>query len=159
MLEGPMDSETLKAIHSISPEQICSPFSIERTPDETSKALEKLKAATGIPGSLDRYRERLGRRLNAELAFLQAMKAKKPLLESTREFVQSTKRKEFEGLAKAYTSAGADSAKRKETAAQLYDFYNEAIDANPEDEFHRAIRTMNVQYICSFEESDESESE
>jgi hypothetical protein len=164
MLEGPLTQDTLKAVHAVSPEEICSPFSVERTPEETKGAIEKLKAATGLPSALDRYREKLTRRLKAELSFLDALpeskKSKSPaqLIEATREYVPVAKRKEFENLAKSFATV-ADAAKRKEVTGQIYDFYNEAIDANPEDEFHRAIRTMNVQYICSFEESDEGDSE
>src|SRR5262245_29599515 len=65
VLEGPLDPSTLKAIHSISPEEICSPFSADRTAEETRRAIDKLKAATGVPGSLDVYRDRLARRLKA----------------------------------------------------------------------------------------------
>jgi hypothetical protein len=165
MLEGPLTQDSLKAIHAVSPEEICSPFSVERTQDETRGALEKLKAATGLPSALERYREKLTRRLKAELVFLEALpetrksKSAAQLIETTKEYVQASKRKEMESLAKSFAASAPDSGKRKELASQLYDFYNEAIDANPEDEFHRAIRTMNVQYICSFEESDEGDSE
>jgi hypothetical protein len=164
-LEGPLTQAQLKAIHSVSPEEICSPFSSERTPDETRKAIERLKGISGLPGSLDRYRDRLARRLNAELAFLESMQdAKKSknaqsLVENTKDYILTPKRKEFDALAKAFVATEADSAKRKELGSQLFDFYNDAIDASPEDEFHRAIRTMNVQYTCSFEESEEGESE
>jgi len=164
MLEGPLTQETLKSIHAVSPEEICSPFSVERTADETRSAIEKLKVAPGLPPSLDRYREKLTRRLRAELTFIDALpEAKKSksaarLVELTREYVLASKRKEMESLAKSFASATAE-IKRKELASQLYDFYSEAIDANPEDEFHRAIRTMNVQYTCSFEETDEGDSE
>jgi hypothetical protein len=165
VLEGPLAAPTLQQIHSISPEEICSPFSTDRTPEETRKALEHLKSLSGLPPSLDRYRERLTRRLSAELAFLEAMQeARKsrngqPLVDSTKAYLQAGKRRDFVTLAKSFVTAAPESAKRKELASQLYDFYNEAIDASPEDEFHRAIRSMNVQYTCSFEESDESDSE
>ena len=164
MLEGPLTQDALKAIHAVSPEEICSPFSVERTAEETRGAIEKLKAASGLPPSLDRYREKLTRRLKAELAFIDALpEAKKSksatrLVDSTKEYVLASKRKEMETLSKSYATATPE-AKRKELVSQLYDFYSEAIDANPEDEFHRAIRTMNVQYTCSFEESDEGDSE
>jgi hypothetical protein len=137
---------------------------VERTADETRGALEKLKAVTSLPPSLDRYREKLTRRLKAELAFIDALpEAKKSkssahLVESIKEYVVNSKRKEMETLAKSFATATPET-KRKELASQLFDFYGEAIDANPEDEFHRAIRTMNVQYTCSFEESDEGDSE
>src|SRR4051812_3402707 len=125
-LEGPLGTAELKAIHSVSPEEICTPFSSERTPEETRKAIERLKAITGLPSALDRYRDRLARRLNAELAFLEsiqeAKKAKnaQSLIENTKDYIQSAKRKEFDSLAKGFIAAEPDSAKRKELGAQLF---------------------------------------
>jgi hypothetical protein len=161
VLEGPLAANELKAIHSISPEEICSPFTPERTVDETRKSMERLKA-TGLPAGLDRYRDRLAKRLKAELAFLEAVqearrkKSAEPLLSASKEFVFQGRRKELEASARAFVSA-ADGSNRWQQQTQLFDLYNESIEARPDDEFHRAIRTMNVQYLCSFEEADESE--
>ena len=47
-----------------------------------------------------------------------------------------------------------DSDRGRELTDQLYDLYNEGIEADPEEEFHRAIQRMNVQYTCSFEENE-----
>ncbi|HUP56326.1 MAG TPA: hypothetical protein VM598_02665 [Bdellovibrionota bacterium] len=159
VLEGPLGAVELKAIHSISPEEICTPFSSERTIDETRKSMDRLKSTTGLPSGLDRYRERLTKRLKAELAFLEGLaearrkKSVQPLLVATQEFIVSPrKRTELENSAKAFVAA-ADGTNRWQQQTQLFDVYNEAIEAKPEDEFHRAIRTMNVQYTCSFEEA------
>jgi hypothetical protein len=165
MLEGPLTQDVLKSVHSVSPEEICSPFGVERTPEETRAAVDKLKNVSGLPSALDRYREKLTRRLKAELAFLESLpqskkaKSQVQLVEATKEYVFLAKRRELETLAKTLTTQTLDAVKKKELTGQLYDFYGESIDASPEDEFHRAIRTLNVQYICSFEESDESDSE
>ncbi len=161
VLEGPLGAAELKAIHAISPEEICSPFSPERTIEETRKAMDRLKTA-GLPSGLDRYRDRLTKRLKAELAFLESLqdsrKKKSPqaLITATHDFVFQGKRKELEASARAFVAA-VDASGRWQQQTQLFDLYNESIDARPDDEFHRAIRTMNVQYLCSFEEADESE--
>jgi hypothetical protein len=159
LLQGPtrgtIDERALKAIHALSPEQLYPERENTLTGASTRRALEKLRAANGIPSGLDRYRERLGKRLEAQLALLEAIeKARKdgkaaPLLATAKANLKGTKLTEFEAAAKkaeaAHTLAKAD------TQDTLFDLYSDGIEPDPEEEFHRAIQRMGVQYACSFE--------
>ena len=40
---------------------------------------------------------------------------------------------------------------------RLLDYYDGCIEPDPEEEFHRAVKLLGVQYVCSFEESDEAD--
>ncbi len=63
------------------------------------------------------------------------------------------KLKEFETALKK-----ADAAKtlaKPATQESLLEAFNDSIEPDPEEEFHRAIQRLGVQYTCSFEESED----
>lgn len=157
VLSGPVSSETLKACHSISPEQLPP----ARTSDQARRLLEKLRKAQNIPSALERYRERLSRRLEAQIAFFNGLAAAKKsgraadLISATKGQIPEKQAKNFEALVKKDPVASWNSA----IIDQITDSYNDWIEQNPEEEFHRAIERMNIRYTCSFEESEESEEE
>src|SRR4051794_38218221 len=66
-LQGPLDERALRVVHSLSPDQIYPQRENTLTAAPTRRALEKLKSLNGAPAGLDRYRERLGKRLEAQL--------------------------------------------------------------------------------------------
>ncbi len=74
MLQGPFDSKALQEIHSISPEEI-----YPTTPgknanlEQARKALEKIRALKSLPAALTPYRDRLIKRLEAQLNFFTAL--------------------------------------------------------------------------------------
>jgi hypothetical protein len=145
VLQGPVDAKSLKAIHSLSPEQIYPSRDGPLATDPTRQALDRLKTST-IPTALEPYRERLTKRLQAQLALLEAIdsyrKIKKPapLLEAAGTFLKGKRLKEFEVLAK------------KGDIESAFDLFSDGIEAaDPEEEFHRAIGRMKVQYTCSFD--------
>jgi hypothetical protein len=165
LLAGPLDEAALKVVHSVSPEQLypaTADGAWNEGRDQARRALEKIRSTTGLPPVFDRYRERLGKRLEAQLALYDGIESVKTthksagLLTGTRRFVPQAKAKEFEALAKKLESAKAGDA-FNEAATQLLDSFDSAIEPDPEEEFHRAIHRLSVQYTCSFEESDESE--
>jgi hypothetical protein len=59
------------------------------------------------------------------------------------------RQKEFAAAVKKAETA--KSLGKAETADALFEIFNEGIEADPEEEFHRAIQRMGVQYACSFE--------
>jgi hypothetical protein len=153
LLSGPLDEGTLRTIHAISPEKTPAP----ETADQARQLLERLrKLPAGVPSALDRYREKLGKRVAAQLAYFEGLAGARKnggkadaLLAATREHLIGGKRaKEFEELARKTDLGGAAG----EEALSLA--YSEAIEPSPEEEFHRAIQRLNVRYTCSFEEGE-----
>lgn len=154
LLQGPVDEAMLKLIHSLSPEQLYPDPDAAATAAPTRKAVEKLRAVTGAPAALDRYRDRLAKRLEAQLALLDALDAfrKDHRAEAVaavgKAHLNSQHLKDFvAALRKAEGGKPADSA-----LDAVVDAYNDGIEADPEEEFHRAIQRIGVQYACSFEE-------
>jgi hypothetical protein len=159
LLQGPLDEASLKTIHAISPEQLFPNAQQNLTTEQIKRAQSRLQASK-LPSFLDRYRERLSRRLEALLGFYggleAARKARKaaPLIAGAHKRVPAKRAKEFESLAhKLDGIKDFDSDRAREIADQLFDIYGEGIEADPEEEFHRAIQRANVQYTCSFEEN------
>lgn len=162
LLEGPTSEAVLKTIHSISPEQVYPTFEPGGKSAKVKAALEKLRAGKDVPNGLDLYREQLTKRLEAQTAFLKALeesqqqKKAEPLLMGTKVFFSEAKYKSFETAAKRLES-GLNASQRKEVLEQLFNSFGETLPSDPEEEFHKAIHRMKVQYICSFEPSDSGE--
>ena len=163
VLKGPLDEKTLKAVHAISPEQIAPPFTSSRTREQTRRAIEHLRETTGLPSGLDRYRDQLGSELKAQLAFLEGLESARragngsPLVTAAKAYVKPSREKEFEALAAKFPARGSQQATVLE---QLFDFYSDAWQTDApegsEEEFHRAIRKLGIQYVCNFDSGDDS---
>ncbi|MEK7396186.1 MAG: hypothetical protein AAB116_04560 [Candidatus Poribacteria bacterium] len=152
LLTGPLDKETLKIIHSISPEQL---YPHEPEYASTMQALKKLRAVKSLPPSLDRYKDRLAKRLEAQLSFFEGLAtAKKP---GKIPFLNAVK-PHIKGNSSAFTSAVnklvfSEASNNQEKLDTVFELYNEIIEPDPEEDFHRAIKKLNVQYTCVFEDS------
>jgi len=165
-LRGPVDERMLKIIHLLSPEQLYPERDSPLTSGPTRKALDKLRAATGAPSGLDRYRERATKRLEAQLAFIESIESiEKPekehkiasLLETGKSHLTGSHLKDFEAAVKK--AEAAKTLSRRDTIDSLFDTYSDGIEADPEEEFHRAIQRLNVQYVCLFEGNGEGASD
>jgi hypothetical protein len=150
-MSGPVDQASLKAIHSISPAQL--PLVENRA--RAQESLDKVRAAKDVPAWLDPYRKNLMKRLEAQLAYYDALAAAKksgkagPLLEAVKKHLPEKRYPEFEAAA-----TKLEATKFAEPGAQrLTDSYNELIQPDPEEEFHRAIGRAKVKYACTFEDS------
>ena len=159
VLQGPVDQKTLKTIHSLSPEQMYPQRGSQLASDSTRRALEKLRAIS-VPSALDRYRERLIRRFEAQLNLLEAIESYRktrksaPTLAVGKKLITAKRYKEFEALVKkAEAVKDLESERGREALDAVFDHFSDAVETDPEEEFHRAIHRMNVQYTCSFEES------
>jgi hypothetical protein len=159
-LQGPTPEATLKAIHSVSPEQLYPTFEPGEKSAAVKSALDKLHAAQNVPSGLDVYKDLLGKRLEAQFAFLSGLdvaeKTKKAdeLIGKTKPLLSESRQKSFETLAKKLESP-LNASQRGEIVQQLFSSFTESLPSDPEEEFHKAIHRMKVQYICSFEESGE----
>jgi hypothetical protein len=163
ILKGPVDEKTLRAIHALSPEQAFPPLDFPPKAEDYKHSLENVKASTGAGAGLDRYRERLTKRLEAQISFIEALEALKrakktgPLRELDKRVASPSKLKDFQAQSRKLETMGDLGAGRgKEAAEQLFQSFNDAIEPDPEEEFHGAIHRMNVQYSCTFEENSET---
>lgn len=159
-LQGPTSEATLKAIHSVSPEQLYPTFEPGEKSAAVKSALDKLRAAQNVPSGLDVYKDLLGKRLEAQFAFLSGLddaeKTKKAdaLIGKTKTFLSESRQKSIETLARKLEGP-LNSTQRGEVVQQLFSSFTESLPSDPEEEFHKAIHRMKVQYSCSFEESGE----
>lgn len=163
LLSGSFDKNTLKAIHAISPEQTYPAADSAPTADALRKGIDRLKSTTGIPPAFDRYKDRLLKRFEGQVKFADALSAArksgkaeslltplKPLLTG------KSREKDFETLAKKIDAAKTADA---DLALQLLDIFNEMIEPDPEDDFHKTVQKTGVRYTCDFsDEGDEEES-
>lgn len=157
VMSGPLKEAELKNIHLISPERTAEFESL----DEGRRALERVRAPKAVPAGLEVYRERMARRLEARLAFLEGLElARKEgkatsLLGPAKRHMSDTGAKALEAKLKAIESKGRAELGNLDTIEQLRFWYEENIASDPEEEFHRATRRMKVRYTCTLEESAE----
>ena len=164
-LSGPQDTATLKAIHSVSPEQavpddLLTEFRADRAA-QLKSSLERVKSASPLPTSLDRYRDKLKKRLNAMIAFFEgfnvARKDRKaePMIERVSHSLSPQDLESFGALVRKAIASSAGKPLSNETGEQLFIDYLERIQADPEEDFHRATRKLQVTYDCAMGEPDE----
>lgn len=155
LLQGPLDENALRAIHSLSPDQLYPSMENALTAAPTRRALDKLRAIAGAPAGLDRYRERLAKRFEAQSLMLAALESTRTtgkaatLLAAAKSKLTGKRRQNFEGTVKK--AEAAKTLNKAETLDALFDSFNDGIEPDPEEEFHRSIQRMGVQYACSFE--------
>ena len=156
VLRGPVDDSSLKLIDQLSPEQLSPDFSPEtQSSAGAKKALEKIHAIKLVPALLESYRDRLVRRLEAEASYVEALSAARkshspdPLLVVGKKYLDEKSFKTFESAARQLEKG----------PTTVFDTFNDGIEADPQEEFHRALRKMKVQYDCAFESEDDGESE
>lgn len=163
-LKGPFDESTLKLIHSIGPAQINSNLSLSvptKELENTKKTLDQLRSAKNLPSQLDRYKEKLTKRLDAEIKFLDAVEAFKKS-HSTIELAKLGKSLLTDKKLNKYSEtikkldASNKASQTQELLDQLFELYSEEIEPDPESEYHYGIKKLNIQYHCSFEESEDN---
>jgi hypothetical protein len=158
LLDGPFTQSELKTIHAISPEQL------DVGPDQTSPKLKdhvraalKTLKSNSVPSPLSRYKESYQKRLQAQIEFFDALDELKTTQKNDTLFAVGKRNlspkayKAFEAQMKSLSIAG--------NYSPLLESYNEGIEAEPEEEFHRAILAANVHYTCSFEEHPDQDGE
>jgi hypothetical protein len=172
LIQGPFNESILKSIHSIGPAQIYPTLSLQNITsslEQARKALEKIRSNTSLHSLLDRYREKLRKRLEAQITFMTALlqsqkfNQNSALIETAGRYLQLHEMQTFERLAKKTSPLEKPGEKttrlNSENLEAMFDLFNEAIEPDPEGEFHRAIKKLGIQYKCSFEENDDATSE
>jgi len=162
LLQGPLDESTLRLIHAIGPAQLY-PTLLSSDPNlsksEAKKALEKIRSASNLPSLLDSYREKLGKRLEAQIAFLESIGIATKTHQSLA--LQKTSKKYLKQepfqlihLFKSIDAPSKHHTVMRDVIDQAFDLFNDNIEPDPEEDFHRAIKKLNIQYHCSFEEGE-----
>jgi hypothetical protein len=158
LLSGPFETPVLNLIHSLGPAQIypnLTRLDQATTKDQITRVISKIQNAKILPPLLDRYRERLARRLQNQLKFILALQSKSPsdaLLKLGREIIREPLLKKYENLLRR--KPNLEILSDSTLTEQLFEVFNEAIEPDPEAEFHRATKNLHIQYNCSFEEND-----
>ncbi|NBU21589.1 hypothetical protein EBS43_09330 [bacterium] len=163
-LSGPFSKVQLKAIHSIGPAQLypnLSPPNLPDTEKNARKALSTLTQTKHLPPAFDRYKQNLSQRLNAQIEFLHALNESQkalntsPLLKIMEIYTKDKNSKLYEQAAKRLSGVDLRAPQSSQVIEEFFDLFNEEIAPDPEHEFHRALKKLNIQYKCSFEESED----
>lgn len=159
-MSGPFTVATLTLIHEISPEKIPPTASV----DLMKKIRTKASDLKGIPFPIEQYRDHLRKRLSAKIALEEALAAAKKfkpkdshraldsLLKNLKEHISSLQYPTFEVVTKKSFEANAG-VWNDFFIEPLRERYDGAIQAETEEEFHKAIRLTKIQYICVFDDS------
>jgi len=159
LLRGPIEIPQLKSIHEISPEQIFSgQDGIAQSKQQTLAILNHLIKSPTVPNALDRYKERLKKRLEAQIDFFDTFDEYKHtgkienLMGLLSRRVLPKSQKQFEDMIKKVSEKDVQVQEPK-----IFESYLEMIEPYPEEDFHRGIQKIHVQYICSFDEGSHEE--
>lgn len=154
-LQGPVNENALKAVHAISPEQVMPAQSAE----QIKKTLEKVKQAKAVPELLEGYRDRLMKRLEGIIAFQEGLAGARKsgtidaLFNSTRPLASNPAlHVDFEKRVRALAGNEKPAQWSSAKIDQIGGLFRGTLEANPEEDFHRAIRKLDIQYSCTFEE-------
>jgi len=159
LLSGPFPDDVLKAIHAVSPEKNPPPESAARA----RQLRERLATEKRLPEELERYRDRLSAHFEARLVFFEGFQAAQKsgqaesFISSVKAQVPQARMPAFKKRVEAIGKKPAD-WRDEERDALLMDFLDFAPNL-PEEDFHRAIRAMNVNYVCTFDETEGSRAE
>lgn len=166
LLTGPVSVETLKTVHAVSPEQVFPAILYEGfrkgTSEQLKRSLDQLRQHKGVPSAFDAYRERQTRRLEAILAFVQALETANqsrkaaPVLAVMQKHGKKQKFLAFQDIAKKIESGKKWSdSEKQDWGMQLYEVFADAIETDPEEDFHRAARHLKIHYSCNFDVEDQ----
>jgi hypothetical protein len=165
LMNGPLPKETLTLLHEVSPERVPPTATV----DQMKKIREKLARLQSVPMPIEQYREHLRKRLSAKIALEEALtqgaaackglkgaesrKALDTLMKNLKEHVPTLQFPAFE--AQQRKSLEASGGQWSDAFVEgLRERYEEVIQPETQEEFHKAIRLSRVQYVCSFDESE-----
>jgi hypothetical protein len=160
-MSGPFARPLLSLLHEISPEKI--------SPDLTVAQMKKIRTKTGeikgMPMVIEQYRDHLRKRLSAKITLEETIEqakkanpaeAKRVLdafFKNAKENISPIRFPGFQAeVQKAFSSAG--NIWSAAFVAILREKYEEVIQPDTEEEFHKAIRVAKIQYVCVFDDGD-----
>lgn len=166
LLQGPVEEGTLKAIHALGPAQLYPNLVLSEpksAKNQIKHALSKLQSGSApqLPSQmallLKPYREKLINRLEAQLAFLEAAELvnkshdPQPLQNLEAKFFKKPDTRSFEAALKKLKGPIKGPNHYQEIMDQIFDTYNDEIEPDPENAFHKAIEKVEIQYRCQSE--------
>ena len=163
-LSGPVSKGVLENLHGISPEKV-PPIPTLAELKGIRNHLSQLKT---ISPEIDQYKDHLRKRINAKIAFeesLQAAKKKGNPQKSLDEFLVNIKEHvanhQVESFETAVRRNFQDQKKTwsPEFISLLRDRFENVIQPDPEEEFHKAIRLSQIEYTCNFDETNDADDE
>ena len=158
-MSGPFARTSLTLLHEISPEKI--------PPDLTLEQMRRIRTKTGdlknMPMPIEQYRDHLRKRLSAKIAFDEAIsQAKKskdskksidPFVTNLKEHISPLQYPGFAEATKKSFEVGG-SIWNEAFIASVRERFENSIQPDTEEEFHKAIRAAKIQYVCAFDDSD-----
>lgn len=161
VMNGPFPRASLSLLHEMSPEKL--------PPDLTLEQMKRIRTRTSdlkeMPLSIEQYRDHLRKRLSAKIAFIEgvapskktkpeeAKKALENFLKNIKEHLSTLQYPVFEEAAKKLLEANGSNWSEAFITA-LRERYENVIQPDTEEEFHRAIRVAKIQYVCAFDDAD-----
>ena len=150
-LDGPSEfsGSQLRSIHQVSPEQ--TPLSDSAAALRAS--LERIQSAGDLPAAFVKYRDQRKSRLDARLKFEEAVaKAHRSgdanaFSESTRSLLHARRHPLLVKKLQAALRAGPS----QRAWDEVRDYFVEFAGLDGEEDFHRTLRRLKIQYHCSFE--------
>jgi hypothetical protein len=163
-MSGPYPKAALSLLHEISPEKLPPEITLE----QMKRVRTKTGELKGMPMVVEQYRDHLRKRLSAKITFAEAVaQAKKsnagrksldPFLTNIKENISVLDYPAFvDATKKAFEANGA--IWNDTFIGPLRERYENAIQPDTEEEFHKAIRAAKIQYVCAFDDSDHRGSE
>jgi hypothetical protein len=150
-LDGPPEftDAQLRAIHQVSPEQ--TPLSDH--PATLRSSLDRVQGAGELPAALSKYRDQRKARLDARLKFEDAI-AKAHRSGDANAFAEATRgllhpRRHGVLVKKLQSALKAGPSPR--AWDDVRDYFVEFAGPDGEEDFHRTLRRLKIQYHCSFE--------
>ncbi len=150
-LDGPSEfsGSQLRSIHQVSPEQ--TPLSDSVAALRAS--LERIQSAGDLPATFVKYRDQRRSRLDARLRFEEAVaKAHRSgdanaFSEATRSLIHSRRHPPLVKKLQAALKAGPS----QRAWDEVREYFVEFSGPDGEEDFHRTLRRLKIQYHCSFE--------
>ena len=161
LLKGPVTEASLRAVHAVSPEQLPPVDSV----DQIKAQIQRVQSVTSLPPLLSEYRDKIQKRLEAWAGFYDALSALKQDSKSdaiyivSKKFIATDRQASFESTLKTLLPKDSTKGLSSSTVDQIKETYERYIESDPQEEFHRVIRKLKIQYICSFEDTEGEDAE
>lgn len=163
LLKGPFSKTVLLSVHQMSPEKVPPHL----TPKEMEQVAKQAATAKSLPPALSAYRDRLVKRLRAQVAYDQSLVdlRKKPynpelseiFVKGLKEHMNATRFPLFRDEIRDLFSKNTKKSLTPDFLEKLKETVATYIEPDTEEEFHKAIRSSDIRYECHFgEELDDS---
>ncbi len=158
LLKGPFSKAVLLSVHQMGPEKITPNL----TPKEMEQIAKQAASSKSLPPALSAYRDRLVKRLRAQVAYDKSLTdlKKKPynpelselFVKGLKEHMNATRFPLFRDEIRNLFSKNTKKTLTPEFLEKIKETVTSYIEPDTEEEFHKAIRTSDIRYECHFGE-------